>query len=75
MKELKFKNKNGDVSGYALLCGYIQRQEKNGKWKELFMEHRHLHVRHGVIGEAYSSWECFDDKLTEARKAYKKIKL
>lgn len=73
---LKFRNKNGDKSAYALLCGYVQRKEKNGKYKELFMEHNHFHVRSGIIGEPYSLWETFThDQLTLARKKLNQIKL
>ena len=64
-----FCNKNGDLSLYALCCGYVIRREYNGSYAELFMEHSHFHVKTGKIGECYKQWDTFNsNELTQARK-------
>ena len=74
--EPKFYNKDGQLSRYGLACGYVQKTEKNGKWKDMYMEHSHFHVRTGNDGEKFSVWEVFSgDELTKARKFYRSIKL
>lgn len=71
-----FFNKNGDKSAYSLLCGYVQRRVANGRYKELYMEHSHYHVRSGKVGEKFELWEVFDsNQLTKARKYLRGIKL
>lgn len=68
-------NKNGDVSGYGLMCGYVQRCETKTRWITLFMEHAHYHVRSGYIGYGYNVWDTFySGELTQARKLYNKLK-
>jgi len=72
----KFKNKDGSLNGYAFACGYIQREEKNGKYKEIYMEDNHYHIKNGVIGESFENWEVYsNDELTKARKFYRSIKV
>lgn len=73
----KFYNKNGDLTRYSFLCGYVQKKEIeiDGKtfYKELYMEHRCYHVQCGIRGQRYSIWETFDDELTKARKYYNSL--
>ena len=74
--EPKFYNKDGQLSRYGLACGYVQRTEKEGSYKEMYMEHSHFHVKSGKISEKFSVWEVFcNDELTKARKFYRSIKL
>lgn len=76
MKEPKFNNKNGDLTKYSFLCGYVQKVEKDGKYKVLFMEHRHYHIQSGKEGERREVWETFEGtELTKARKFFNNIKL
>lgn len=75
MEKNKFRNQDGSLTRYAFLCGYVQKVEKNGRYKEMYMEHRAYFVRAGVIGEKYDTWECFDSMLTRARNYFNKIKL
>ncbi len=72
----KFENKNGDLSAYSFLCGYVQREENDELYKDLFMEHRHFHVKAGKHGQKWSVWEVFErDELTKARALFNSIKL
>ena len=63
------KNKDGQLSMYALNCGYIQDVWKNDIKVELYIEDC-VHVR-GYDYNLYTSmfWYTFDS-LTEARKAF-----
>jgi len=71
-----FYNWDNSLTKYAFCCGYVQRKEKNGKWKKMYMEHNHFHVLAGEDGEKYKLWEVFEyDQLTKARKFFKSIKL
>lgn len=74
----KFRNKNGDLSLYSFLCGYVQREEKNNMRKELFLEHSVFHVKAYRLNNGLFSdvivWNTFDS-LTEARKNYKSFKI
>lgn len=69
----KFYNKNGELSSYALYCGYVQKREKNNMKKELFMEHSTFHVKVYSFNGGFVDtivWNTFYS-LTEARKNYK----
>lgn len=64
------------LTRYALACGYVDRRTAYGRYKELYMEHEHFHVRTGPIGERYEVWETFsNDELTKARKYFEQIDL
>jgi hypothetical protein len=74
----KFYNKNGDLSLYSFLCGYVQSEETERMRKELFLEHSMFHVKvyqlkDGLFSDAIV-WNVFDS-LTEARKKYKFLKI
>ena len=69
-------NKNGFLSAYGLLCGYIQ---KNITWAyetQLYKEHNIYHVRNIQTSDGEKRtiifWECYET-LTEAKKQYKKL--
>lgn len=76
--------KNGDISSYCLLCGYVQRSENNKRWKKIYMEHGGFHVMSGPIREGtegmfdhgqFDTWETFENnELTKARKFYHSLK-
>lgn len=74
--QIRFKLKNGDLSLYSFLCGYVQ-EKSNDKWyKKLYMEHEHFHVVYGQHGKRFIIWDVFDrDELTKARKRFSSIKL
>ena len=70
---IKFYTKNGKLTPYALSCGYIEKQEKNGVnitlWKEgCYHVRKHDHNKGIRI-----FWNSFD-RLTDARKCYSKNK-
>lgn len=65
---------NGDLTAYSFACGYVQKEDTNNKWKKIFMEHGAYHVMAGNDGEKWRIWDTFD-KLTDARKRYRSIKL
>jgi hypothetical protein len=74
----RFYNKNGDLSFYSFLCGYVQSEETERMRKELFLEHSTFHVKayqlkDGLFSDAIV-WNVFDS-LTEARKKYKSLKI
>ena len=75
MKEPKFYNKDGSLTRYSFKCGYVQREEHEGEYKEMYMEYNHYHVKSGPIGAKWIIWECFDQELTKARNFYKSISL
>lgn len=76
MKKPKFYNKAGLPTEYAFSCGYTIREEANDRWKEMFMDHKHLNVRSGVANKRYTDWKVFNEnKLRKARKFYKSIRL
>lgn len=66
---LKFYDKRGNLTNYALSCGYIERKEKNNVsitlWKEGCYHVRK--VNNFLCKRIF--WESFD-KLTDARKFY-----
>mgnify|MGYP000959259406 FL=1 len=74
----KFYNKSGDLSLYAFLCGYVQREETERMRKELFLEHATFHVKAYQLKDGFFSdvifWNVFDS-LTEAREKYKSLKI
>ena len=71
-----FTTKSKELSRYALSCGYVQREQTDMRWRELYMEHSHYHVRGGKVGDQFDKWEVFSDtELTKARKLFKKLPL
>lgn len=86
MKTTKFYNKNGDLSLYALSCGYVEAKRTEKKVIKLFEEHGVFHVktydilntpgRVGCLGIVdnesltINKWETFEN-LTDARKMFK----
>ena len=75
--EPKFYNKDGiTLTRYSLACGYVQRQVAHGRYRELYMEHEHFHVKSGTVADGYELWETFEgDELKAARKCYAGIDL
>jgi len=74
MEKTKFNNKNGTLTQYAFACGYIEQVDTNRKpytFKTLALDG--LWQVKGMI-EGVRFWESFET-LTEARKAYKAIKI
>lgn len=73
----QFTNSDGTPTHSAFACGTVLRAEDGGKrFKEMYMEHNHFHVRKGLDGDGFAIWETFaDNELTKARKLYKSIKL
>lgn len=75
----KFYTKSGELSQYALACGYIQVLESiDEKVRvKLFADNSHYHVR--VFSDRYIDayktlpWDVFEyNRLTDARKAFYK---
>lgn len=68
----KFRNSKGELTHYALACGYIQQEDYKGIITTLWIEHGAIHVRQTNlnIGKRIF-WEC-PSTLTEARTLYKK---
>ena len=65
----KFKLKNGDLSQYALACGYVQKKVlMTGARVELYMEHATYHVKKHLPGST-RVWEVHA-ALTPARAAF-----
>ena len=65
----KFRNKDGSLTAYAFICGYVQGFD----FGEYSLKLRHCMGSYDVEAfDAYKSfyYECFD-KLTDARKAYR----
>jgi len=74
MKELKFKNKDGFLSLYALSCGYLQTKEIDGKSVKLYMEGG-CYIFQVICFDSNTSeliWETFD-QLGPAKKRYKEL--
>lgn len=70
MLDSQFYNKKGELTRYALACGYIMKHYDNNQSVTLWMEHNTLHVRH--FNHKTVEWyldKCYDT-LAEARKAY-----
>jgi len=67
-----FYTARGELTGYGLACGYIERAEARGISITLWKEHNCYHVRahnHNTGERLY--WNTFDT-LTEARKDYRR---
>lgn len=70
-----FYTKSGELTPYALSCGYLQRHNGGERWVSLYREHSHYHVMSGKHCEQYDTWETFPTgELTAARKLYKQLK-
>lgn len=70
----EFYLKNGQLTRYALSCGYCESFRNDKIWVKLFCEHGHFHVMAGEKNHGYSVWETFgSDELTKARNLYKKL--
>lgn len=75
----QFYNSNGELTKYALFCGYVEKKETNNAKKQMYIEHNHIHVRHhkfteaSIIEEQHEVFEA--DQLTKARKLFKNIKI
>ena len=70
----EFYLKNGQLTRYALSCGYCESFRNEKIWAKLFCDYGHFHVMKGDINKAYSVWETFgSDELTKARILYKKL--
>lgn len=65
----RFNNKDGSLTQYALMCGYIEKKESNNDRLSLSLDGVY-HVK-GLI-DNQRVWECFD-RLTDARKYYKSV--
>lgn len=69
----KFENKDGQLSQYALICGYIQEARTDTKHVMLFEDGEYV-VKAWDINNPYNriAWECFEH-LTDARTYYKEL--
>jgi hypothetical protein len=67
----KFNNKDGSLTKYAFLCGYIEKKSNDTNRVSLELDCIY-HVKGMINGVRL--WECFDT-LTQARKFYNAIKL
>lgn len=67
-----FKTKSGDLTHYALACGYVQRVDCHNVLLTLWYEGGTVfHVRgHEIEGRGRLFWETFE-RLSDARKFYK----
>lgn len=71
----RMKNKDGQLSSYALLCGYVQKIEKNNRSLTLFMEHEHYHVIYFDHETGEREWCTYEiNELTIARNTFKHFK-
>ena len=67
----KFRNKQNQLTPYALACGYIEQTEINGKRVTLWGDCGFYHVRnHDFNSHSRVFWKTYK-KLTTARKAYR----
>ena len=65
----RFWNKDGQISEYSLMCGYVQRsgdKDMEGQYLDLYLEHGTYHVK------GLGQWESFY-LLTEARKYFMRL--
>lgn len=71
----KFKIKTGELSGYAFLCGYVERHEANGYRAEMYLEYGHFHVKKLLIQNGSRQtleWHVYEsNELAKARKTYR----
>ena len=71
MLDKKFYNSKGELTKYALACGYIQQCEFKGMTLTLWRESNCIHVRQfNHLTNERIFWDSFDDNLTNARKRY-----
>lgn len=71
----RFRNKNGDLSVYALACGYLQVREKGGIEYRLWHEGACFHVR-AVNSETRERIFWYStEKLGAARKVFRTGKM
>lgn len=63
-----FHTKRGQLTPYALGCGYIEKHEREGVTIQLWKEHSTYHVRSHTNGKRIG-WDVFA-RLGEARKLY-----
>lgn len=73
----KFMTKRGELTRYALSCGYIEQHIfADGSYKKLWQDSAALHVRYINLQQHEESfWEIFGlCELTAARKLYRSIK-
>lgn len=70
----KFKNKNGTLTAYSLMCGYVESKGESysDNYVMLYMEHTVYHVKGAFLGNKF--WFTFDT-LTSARKQYNTLKV
>lgn len=75
----QFYNKDGSLTAYSFICGYMEAKETYSGWKHIYMEHRHYHVRSGPKmangqHQKWTTWETFEqNELTKARKLYNSL--
>ncbi len=76
MNEPKFYNNNGDLTAYALACGYIETAgayHSGTYWAMLYHEHGHYHVKYS-LGEKVGYTERWDfTTLAKARKYFSQV--
>lgn len=65
-------NKNEELSAYGYACGYTNRIESDGVYKELYFEGGVYHVRSNVDND--KTWESFET-LGKAKRFFAKIKI
>lgn len=72
----KFENLDGQLSQYALVCGYIQEKRTNKLHVILFQDYGDYQVEAWDIDNPYNRVfrKSFDYSLTEARKQFKSLK-
>jgi hypothetical protein len=61
----RFHTKNGNLTGYAFACGYVESYVDGENRLSLIREPNDWHVK-GFVGTRHV-WECFE-KLGDARK-------
>jgi hypothetical protein len=69
--EPKFYEANGELTRYAMACGYIMRTERGADSVEFWMEHNTYHVRHHSTETGRVFWSVFDT-IGKARRCYRK---
>ena len=71
----KFRNKNGSLSIYAFVCGYIETKPlpTTGGMAQLYRDGAVWHVQARDDSRGRFLWECFDN-LTPARSFFSKVK-
>lgn len=71
----RMRNKDGQLSQYAFACGYIQREETETQWLDLYHDGACYHVKYYNFETGEKSWDCFAmGELTQARKHWHKLK-